>query len=855
MAKKSTVPKKETAKKATTKKATTKKATTKKETTKKATTKKETTKKSTTKKETTKKATGKSNGYLSFDDIETQLADYQNRSDRLVSLDVLNQLRAKLKERASEINATKSKPDKNSTYVTQEQFETIMLEIFRSYTFAEMDPGAAAGVVSAQSIGEPGTQMSISGNERIIVQFKDKIQVLTFEELVNDLIDLLPESKKIQENDSFIGDVTELNLQVPSLVQTEKVEWLPVAEISRHKPNGNLIKVDFASGRSIIATPSHSFVVRAKNSIIPIKGNMLKIGDSIPVMMKFPKHSPQQISSELTYGNSGNVQVALRELERKVKASIDTTDISVEILTIVRNLEENSDYKIPVDILEHDENFRAEFLEHLLYSELTSLEGMDYRINVHSDWNLQMIGLLFSMFEVITRFNKNNYSLIVNENDFQYVLGLNSIKSTKTDVIPGFENLNEIVNIKLKTSFQNFSSLQRTELIQIYNSLKNHKNSAELTEELLILENAIYSDVTWDRITNIKRIKSPTTYVYDFSVPGSETFVTADGVVTHNTLRTFHFAGVREMNVTLGLPRLIEIVDARKKPSTPSMTVALEPEYETNREKAKEVAQNIELTTVNDLAEKLETDQINLTINVSLNKELLSDKGVTPEEVREKIQKRKYKASVDGNVIVVYPNAESPTLQELQKLSEKVRAIPIKGLKGVSRVMIKKKSSKEGEEERFEIISEGSNFIQVLRIPGVDPEKSYTNHIHEIAETLGIEAARNAIIRESNEVMEKQGLEVDMRHLMLVSDLMTYSGDIRQIGRHGISGENTSVLARAAFEVTVKHLLDASIRGERDNLVGIIENVIVGQEITLGTGIVDLTISPNYKEFVTEKSK
>ncbi len=171
--------------------------------------------------------------------------------------------------------------------------------------------------------------------------------------------------------------------------------------------------------------------------------------------------------------------------------------------------------------------------------------------------------------------------------------------------------------------------------------------------------------------------------------------------------------------------------------------------------------------------------------------------------------------------------------------------------------MIRKKKLDDEDEEKveFQILTEGSNFKQLMRVLGVDPRNSYTNHIHEIAETLGIEAARNAIIKEAKEVMEKQGLEVDQRHLMLVADLMTYSGEIRQIGRHGISGENASILARAGFEVTVKHLLDASVRGEEDHLVGIIENVIVGQEIAIGTGMVDLTISPNYREFAPKKEK
>ncbi len=326
---------------------------------------------------------------------------------------------------------------------------------------------------------------------------------------------------------------------------------------------------------------------------------------------------------------------------------------------------------------------------------------------------------------------------------------------------------------------------------------------------------------------------------------------------TQMTLRTFHFAGVREMNVTLGLPRLIEIVDARRNPSTPSMTVALDEEYAFDPNKAKEVARNIELTTVSNVAKSVDIDQINQRVTIVLDKDLLVDKGITPKDVKQKTEYRRstLKVTMEDHLIHITPEKDNPELSELQKLADKIRQIPIKGLKGVKRVLIRKrKQSIDPEKIEYEVVSEGSNFMQLLRIPGVDSQRTYTNHIHEIADTLGIEAARNAILKEAQDVMDKQGLEVDPRHIMLVSDLMTFTGDIRQIGRHGISGETSSVLVRAAFEVTVKHLLEASIRGEADNLVGIIENVMVGQEIALGTGIVDLTINPQYRKFAKSAS-
>jgi DNA-directed RNA polymerase beta' subunit len=138
------------------------------------------------------------------------------------------------------------------------------------------------------------------------------------------------------------------------------------------------------------------------------------------------------------------------------------------------------------------------------------------------------------------------------------------------------------------------------------------------------------------------------------------------------------------------------------------------------------------------------------------------------------------------------------------------------------------------------IRTDGSNLEGVLGVDGVDPTRTITNDIHEIKSILGIEAARNAFIKEARAVLDEQGLDVDVRHVMLVSDIMTSTGEVKQIGRHGISGQKSSVLARAAFELTIQHLVNAAVKGETDPLKGVIENIIVGQSMPLGTGSVEL---------------
>ena len=304
---------------------------------------------------------------------------------------------------------------------------------------------------------------------------------------------------------------------------------------------------------------------------------------------------------------------------------------------------------------------------------------------------------------------------------------------------------------------------------------------------------------------------------------------------TQMTMRTFHYAGVAEINVTLGLPRLIEIVDARSTPSTPMMTVYLEGAYRVNADLAKKVANQIEMTKLQDIA-TLDIDVENMMIYIRLDEKAMERKAVTREEVLERLRKvKKIKVEEERDVIKVSP--EELGYKNLLQTAESLRKLKIKGIDGIERVIIRKEPG-----EGYVIYTEGSNFEEVLKVEGVDPYRTTTNDIQAIARVLGIEAARNMIINEAHDTLLEQGLHVDIRHIMLVADIMTVDGTVRAIGRHGVSGEKSSVLARAAFEITVNHLLRAARRGEVDDLDGVAENIIVGQPIKVGTGAIKLVM-------------
>ena len=302
---------------------------------------------------------------------------------------------------------------------------------------------------------------------------------------------------------------------------------------------------------------------------------------------------------------------------------------------------------------------------------------------------------------------------------------------------------------------------------------------------------------------------------------------------TQMTLRTFHFAGIRERNVTLGLPRLIELVDARKKPVTPTMDIYLEKESKSSREKAIEAARNILQTKVSAIISDTETDYAT-EIKLHLSRNRLKDRGCSVDDVVEALESnKKFKIEKEGEILVLklVEESDSPTVITIRN---KVLNTTVKGVPDIQRVTLVQKDNE------WVIQTTGSNLAKVLEVEGIDKKNVRTNNVFEIASTLGIEAARNALINELNSTLEDQGLEVDIRYIMLVSDLMCSRGYMQQIGRHGIAGTKNSVLARAAFEITVPTIARAALTGEIEQLKGVTENVIIGNTIPIGSGTVDL---------------
>jgi DNA-directed RNA polymerase subunit A' len=301
---------------------------------------------------------------------------------------------------------------------------------------------------------------------------------------------------------------------------------------------------------------------------------------------------------------------------------------------------------------------------------------------------------------------------------------------------------------------------------------------------------------------------------------------------TQLTLRTFHFAGVREQSILVGLPRLIEIIDARRVPSTPMMTIYLKPPYNKDPKTAKKVAQKLQYVSVGDIVEEVRIDARTGDLILLLDEDEVRELSVTKEELLSALKQYKPKI-LDSKRSIVLKAPEQDT-GSLDLFKARVLASRVRGVRKISKALVRK----SGDE--YVIQAEGSNLREITAIPEVDFKRVRTNDIHEVAAVLGIEAARQLIVQEARQLLKEQGLDVDIRHLLLLADAMTIDGRVRQVGRHGVVRLKSSVLARAAFEISFQTLIEAAATGETDHLRGSIERILIGKEVPVGTGRVSL---------------
>jgi DNA-directed RNA polymerase subunit A" len=312
---------------------------------------------------------------------------------------------------------------------------------------------------------------------------------------------------------------------------------------------------------------------------------------------------------------------------------------------------------------------------------------------------------------------------------------------------------------------------------------------------------------------------------------------------TQMVLRAFHSAGIASAVVVTGLPRIEEIIDAKKKPKSPSMHIKLEKGVAGDYEKVREIRRKIEEVRVGSLLKGFSEDLKGGVMLLYLDKEKMAAYEVTQRSVVSRISKmERIEVSTEGDntlkIKAIGAGKKRADMKEARTAFVNVRTAVVFGIKGIKKAIVQQTPDKKG----YYIETSGSELEEVIKIEGVDKRHVYTNNIFEMLHVYGIEAARNLIANELNMTMANEGAGVSFRHISLVADAMTHKGIIMGVGRHGIAGSKESVLARAAFEETVKHFINASVFGERDMLKGVAENILIGKQVSVGTGTVRLSV-------------
>ena len=876
---------------------------------------------------------------------------------------------------------------------TKEAFEMLVELIVANHMKAWVQPGDQVGIVAAQSIGEPATQMSAHGSTVIcITNGKDVRYYGSVRDFVDPILTKNSDSVKEISHDSVVLPMDGVeDYYIVGVSDDEKTSWRRISEISRHPANGGLVEVVTRTGRRTTATLTHSFLKRATEGIVPVLGSDLKVGMRIPVARQIPEvpHALTEfIQGETTFqldrefgwvcgiyladGSLRGHTVVITKIhpivEERLRAFVDRHPMpfstrqfkgefgpskenhikSKDLRDFLLNHFKTGSYEKEIGSIVFHSN--KEFIAGLIAGFFdgdgnVSVERQLIRASSRSKKLIDQVSALLGyvgMFGAISSEksvrikDKTQHTLNIPCKFAQaYKEHVGFTLSEKAEALDNIIEYNARENIHTQSEaldkipelghviaqtgkllampgqsrtygrWAKKESIGRRTLERYVGEFEAKLQETELEggaeqqvrENIALLRSAIEADVFWDEIMELIYHEDPKEYVYDFTVPGNDSFMVDNNIMVHNTLNTFHQAGVASKSaVTRGVPRLRELLKVTQNPKATSLTIYLKPEYRDNKDKAREVVQDLELTLLRHITEKVaiywdEKDEYTVVeedrellefyrlferslmvddhldedsiskwmLRLELNREEMFNRNISIQEVVSVI-----KAQFGTDVNVIYSDYNSQKLvmrirmvdngkktkdtaeqldefTNLKKFQNKLlNSIVIRGLPGIKAVTFRKdKQYVERIEGKYEPVeqyvldTDGSNFIKVMNHPAVDGTRLSSTNVWDVYEVLGIEATRSILFNEINGLFDSVG--VNYRHLCLLCDVMTRSGKLMSIDRYGINKNDIGTLAKASFEETEKILLKAALFGEMDPVTGVSANIMMGQPIRGGT--------------------
>ena len=896
---------------------------------------------------------------------------------------------------------------------TKEAFELLMEIIVITHMKSWVQPGDQVGIVAAQSIGEPATQMtlnSVDWDTEIIITKNGKIITPKIGEFIDQYYDECLEDvekqKKIQNlpNGQIYIPLEDGNeWKAISCDEDGNIKWTKLEAITRHPVinedgTNTILKVTLESGREVKATKGKSFLTLQDGKILATNGSDLNVGDALPIANHLKMEqlelirevSLRSILPPTDYLYGAEVQKAMevmkstttrhwfqtnqgtlftvpysrsdsfREAFEKGHNSNDIRSGNVynkhmkkdvsqipEIIPLTQPfgffcgayLAEGMSNDTQVMIANNDQGYLNQISSlmdswnvgtHVVTTrktiEKSGISGLSTTLVIHStilakvlktwfgrvsyekqvpNWALQapdafLKGLVDGYISGDGTVDKRQGTIHATSVSFdllqsiQLILARYEIYSKMTTNMPNigkFDSVSRNYTITLPAKYSTiFAKVFTLSVSEKQLRLDYHHSNRQIAD--VKSKWNTMKDVVWDKIKSIEEVlPMGDGWVYDLTVDETKNFTTKNLILQRDT---FHQAGVASKSaVTRGVPRLRELLKVTQNPKASSLTIYLKPEYRSNKDKAREVVQDLELTVLRNITDKvviywdekdittiveddvalmkfyalfeqdlMSTEEIKdvwskWILRLELNREEMFNRNISIQEVVSVI-----KTQFNDDINIVYSDYNSDKLVMRIRLSDKkdkdtasqlddftnlkkfqnklLNNIVIRGLPGIKAVTFRNDKQyvenidgKYEQVEQFVLDTDGSNFIKVMNHPAVDGTKLYSTNVWDVYEVLGIEATRAILFNEIHGLFESVG--VNYRHLCLLCDVITRFGRLMSIDRYGINKNDIGTLAKASFEETEKILLKAALFGEVDPVTGVSANIMMGQPIRGGT--------------------
>ena len=896
---------------------------------------------------------------------------------------------------------------------TKDAFDTLCeLLVVKNYQ-AWAQPGEQVGIIAAQSICEPSTQMTLNSvdyDTDIVIMKNGKILTPEIGSFIDDYYESLPEdSNKLQKlaNNQIYIELNDGNdWKALSTDEDGKMMWTKLEAITRHPVinedgSNTILEVQLESGRTIKATKALSFLTNIGGKVLGIKGSDLKIGDEIPIAnsLDISEYIIKEINlreilpaTEWIYGSEVNKAIeVMKEYDEKgdrhwfqknqnklftipysrsdtfrdavegrntntfkngcvypKQTRPDTSHIpeTIELTkefgffvgayiaegmsnsTQINITNNDAGYIQKVKDLMDNWNIGTHIVSEDRFCKKTGIKGHTTSVVIHSTLLAKIMGQMFGK----VSYEKNLPDWVLQSSDDfvkgvvdAYISGDGSVckktgcvkaSSVSKKLIDKFVALfaryeifltmssymPDIGKFKSVSRYYSFSILAKysrvfaetftLSIIHKQDILNKHFNNYKSNTGITCRRKSL-NNIVWDKVKSIKEVSPLREWVYDLTVEKTRNFTT---LVMSAIKDTFHLAGVAsKSNVTRGVPRLKELLKVTQNPKAISLTVPLKKEFRDSIDKARQVAQDLELTLLKDIVTKckiyFDPNDDNIEEDKKLiqfykmfeNKEELNGEGETSTWSKwmlrlefDKDTMFKKNISLDNvafvlgnkfdtNIHLIYSDYNSENLimrirltvddkestkddiLNLKKFENKIlTSIVIRGIPAIKSVSYRKDTNYyELVNDKYEQITQyildtdGSNFVEIMNHPYVNGNAVLSSHVHDIYENLGVEAARATLLNEITNLFAEAG-GVDYRHLGLLCDVMTRIGKLMSVDRYGINKNDIGPLAKASFEETEKILLKAALFGEVDPITGVSANIMTGQPIRGGTSFSEI---------------